>query len=234
MSNTQSVNGPITLAKRTGAILAGGQARRMQKLGQFFKQEKTAFRWVHEHYSNPSHGCIDKGLLLLQKQPLVAWQCQLLRPKVQQLVINANQNQSFYATYGRVVADDPGLPQSQGPLIGILSVLKQSATPWVVFVPIDSPFLPVDYVDRLVFAQKQEPGHLAYYCHADRDYPLCLLAHVNAQRSLKEYIGSGQRRVMPWLKKITAAKVSFRSEQAAWFTNINTPEDYMAAMKQLS
>jgi len=203
----------IDKSQLTGAILAGGQARRMQSLAQQSGQGQK------------QNEAIDKGLVHLAGRPLVAWQQELLQPAVNELIINANQNLERYAAYGRVVPDDDDLPAGQGPLIGLLSVLRHSRTPWVVAVPVDSPFLPADFIDRLGQAQQQHPACRLFYCRAERDYPLCLLAHVEAASGLADYIQAQGRRVMPWLGQYEAVAVEFGPQAAAAFTNINTPRD---------
>lgn len=194
----------------TGAILTGGQARRMQPLAA----------------DQPSgQAPIDKGLLKLKGQPLVAWQHKLLQPQVSEIIINANQNLAQYYPYGRVVPDDVDLPQEQGPMIGLLSIIRHSHTPWVVVVPVDSPFLPGDFVAQLVRARAQQPDRWVFYSRADRDYPLCVLLHTRVADSLTEYVLSDGRRVMPWLRALSAVAVDFGAQAASYFTNINTPQD---------
>lgn len=180
---------------------------------------------------NPEH--IDKGLLPLSGRPLVAWQQAILQPWVQQIIVNTNRNAGQYAPFGQVLADDADLPADQGPLIGLLTLLRHSPTPWVVVVPVDSPFLPDDFVLRLLQAQQEQSGYAAYYCRAERDYPLCLLMHTQIQDDLAQYIASGQRRVVPWLQGIPARAIEFGAEATPWFTNINTPDDLQAAAQRL-
>lgn len=213
----------ISVQDLTGAILAGGQARRMQSLP--VAQRPTAVQ---------TDGSIDKGLLSLQGRPLVAWQRACLKPWVSEIIINANQNHDHYTAFGRVVQDDADLPAHQGPLVGVLSILRHSRTPWVVIVPVDSPFLPEDYVPKLLEAQSNGQGQLAYYCRAQRDYPLCLLIHRDTAKGLANYIQSGQRRVIPWLEQIPAGVVDFGASADEHFANINTPADFEAACEQLS
>lgn len=199
----------ISKTELTGAILAGGQARRMQSLAE--------------------GSVIDKGLLELGGEPLVAWQYRQLMPWVDALIINANQNLEAYRPYGRIVPDDDDLPCAQGPMIGLLSILRHSPSPWVVVIPVDSPFLPADLIEQLLRAQSQQPERQVFYCRADRDYPLCLLLHVDVAPSLADYVLAGGRRVMPWLEKVGAVAVDFGPQASEHFTNINTPEDLQRA-----
>jgi len=206
----------LTAQMLTGLVLAGGQGRRMQAL------------------QSADGNQVDKGLLSLGGQPLVAWQVQQLQPWTSALLINANTNLSQYAQYGPVLADDHSLPTNGGPLIGLLTALRHCGTSWLLCVPVDSPFLPADFAPRLLQAQQQNDQALAFYCRADRDYPLCLLIHVQAQDTLGPYIAAGERRVMPWLHQLGAQAVDFPPQQADAFMNINTPEDLRAAQARLS
>ena len=81
----------------TGAILAGGQARRMQ--GQ------------------------DKGLILFKNKPLIEHVIDIFKPQVGKLVINANRNHTKYGQYGlKIIADE--FNDYLGPLAGMASVLN--------------------------------------------------------------------------------------------------------------
>ena len=63
-----------------GLVLAGGQGRRM--------------------------GGVDKGLQLLQGRPLMQHVIERLRPQVDRVLINANQNLERYAEFGCPVVPD--------------------------------------------------------------------------------------------------------------------------------
>ncbi|MGE5945425.1 MAG: molybdenum cofactor guanylyltransferase MobA, partial [Betaproteobacteria bacterium] len=109
----------------TGVVLAGGMGRRM--------------------------GGVDKGLLELRGRPLAAWVVDRLRPQVDHLLINANQNRERYAEFGcPVVADE--IPDFAGPLAGLHAALSAATTPLVATAPCDSPFLPETLVSRLFSA----------------------------------------------------------------------------------
>src|SRR5260221_13091519 len=105
----------------TGIVLAGGQGRRM--------------------------GGVDKGLQPLHGKPMVEWVLARLRPQVNEVLINANQNPERYAALGhRVVPDAIG--GYAGPLAGLHAGLQAPAHPFVAPGPGDSPFLPGGLVFR--------------------------------------------------------------------------------------
>ena len=107
----------------TGLILAGGRGTRM--------------------------GEADKGLVELFGQPMVAHVAARLRPQVDRLLISANRNPQAYAAHGTVVSDDPADGNAAGPLAGVAAALAAARSSWVVTVPCDAPFFPIDLVVRL-------------------------------------------------------------------------------------
>lgn len=106
----------------TGVILAGGLGRRM--------------------------GSVDKGLQLLNGQPLAQHVAGRLAPQVDELLINANQNGERYAAFGHRVVPDQ-IPDFAGPLAGLHAALSAATHPLVATAPCDSPFLPADLIFRL-------------------------------------------------------------------------------------
>lgn len=99
----------------TGVVLAGGRATRM--------------------------GGIDKGLQLLNGRPLWRHVAEALAPQVDELVISANRHLEQWRASGYPVFRD--IQEGyQGPLAGMLAVMQQVASPWFVFCPCDTPFIP--------------------------------------------------------------------------------------------
>ena len=118
----------------TGLVLAGGQGRRM--------------------------GGVDKGLARLRGRPMVAWVIERFAPQVGELVINANQNLERYREFGYpVVSDD--IRGFAGPLAGLQAGMKAAHHPFVLMVPCDSPFLPLDLAERLYGALEAHQSDLA-------------------------------------------------------------------------
>lgn len=191
----------------TGGILTGGQARRLQELGS-----------------------IDKGLVLLQQRPLVAWVAQTLtQVTAAPLLISANQNIDLYSAYGRVVVDPDALPPFQGPLAGLWAMLEHCCTEWLVVLPVDTPFVPALLLLELWRAHEQQPSAHIFYMQHQRAYPLCLLIHRAVLPTLQRYLLLGERRVQSWLQQEQAVAVNMAHHPAHVFFNINTPSDVKSA-----
>lgn len=194
----------------TGLVLAGGQGSRM-------------------------HGR-DKGLVEFQGQPLAQRAMERLRPQVSQLLVSANRNQAHYEALGvRVLGDS--LDGFQGPLAGMLVGLEHCETEWLQVVPCDVPFFPLDLVERLMNAAEREGCLAAYPLSPSEDgrqqrQPVFLCVKTTAVSGLRDYLGSGGRKIDEWVRSIGVAQVSFDSKNA--FANANTLDELEALSQGLS
>ncbi|MFC3393797.1 molybdenum cofactor guanylyltransferase MobA [Brenneria rubrifaciens] len=179
----------------TGVILAGGQSTRM--------------------------GGRDKGLLELHGIPLYQHVLERLRNQVDEIIISANRNQPVYQQSGcKVVSDiEKGFA---GPLAGILTGMQMATSEWVIFVPCDVPGLPLDLVHRLW--KDKEGKNAAYVTDGHRDHPTLLLINRCFIEPLKNYLRSGDRKLMLFIEQIGAKAVSFADQPNA-LLNLNSPED---------
>jgi molybdopterin-guanine dinucleotide biosynthesis protein A len=185
----------------TGIVLAGGLGRRM--------------------------GSVDKGLQPLQGRPLVAHVLARLRPQVDALIVNANQNQDTYAALGapygaRVVPDAVG--GFAGPLAGLHAGMTAAATPLCVTVPCDSPFLPADLVVRLRDALEAAAAQLAVAKTFDQPHPVFALVRRDVSDHLASFLAAGGRKIDAWYATLRTVEVAFDDEAAA-FENINTRDE---------
>lgn len=179
----------------TGVILAGGQGRRM--------------------------GYEDKGLLLLQGEPLYQHVLRRFRPQVNIVLISANRNIDRYQLSGcQVVCDS--LPDYPGPLAGMLSGLRHSPSEWVAFCACDTPWIPEDFVARL---WQNKTGAPAVWVKSSlRDHPALALVNRSLADDLETWLLSGERRLMQFLRESGGHAVTFTDPESA-FRNINTPDD---------
>jgi molybdopterin-guanine dinucleotide biosynthesis protein A len=184
----------------TGVVLAGGRGTRM--------------------------GSVDKGLQLLNGQPLALHVAQRLLPQVGQLAINANQNLDHYREFGFPVWPDT-LQGFHGPLAGLHTALSHCETPYLVSTPCDSPFVPLDLAARLALALEQHDAEAAVAATGAspplQPQPVFCLLRTTLQPRLERCLIDGGRRVNEWLASLRVAQVHFEDEAA--FRNINTAED---------
>ena len=148
----------------TAGILAGGAGRRM--------------------------GGADKGWVQWHGRAMVMHVATALRPQCSRLLISANRNLQAYESVGdRVLRDaESGF---NGPLAGVLSLLKACTQRYLLLAPVDAVRLPLDLLDRLA-----APGAaIAVASLAGRlHYPCCLIDRVrvrapdNAEGSMRDWM----------------------------------------------
>ncbi|MDD5240260.1 MAG: molybdenum cofactor guanylyltransferase [Sulfuricella sp.] len=191
--------------KISAVILAGGQARRM--------------------------GGADKGLTLLGGRPLIAWVLESIAPQVDELFISANRNLDQYRQFGQLVLTDIS-PDFQGPLAGLRRAMAEATHPLILCVPCDTPFLPVDLVERLAGALEKSGAEIAFPVCGGQIHRAACLCRRSLLPSLANFIDQGGRRVGEWQSGLRRIEVPFEDEHA--FLNFNTPDELAAGEKQLN
>lgn len=184
----------------TGLVLAGGRGSRM--------------------------GGVDKGLLSLDQRPLVDHVLQRLAPQVNGLMISANRNIERYAQFGHPLVPDQ-LADFAGPLAGLEAGMQRCPTPYLVSVPCDSPFFPLDLVKRLAEALSAERASIAVAKTGERLHPVFCLMRTFSLPDLQAFTSAGGRRMELWLKRLKWVACPFDDVPEA-FVNINTPEQLRA------
>ncbi len=169
-------------------------------------------------------GHADKGLLQLAGKALV----QHLANRYANLpvLLSANRHLELYAQLGFTVIPDAD-DSYAGPLAGVLQGLHHMHSDWLLTLPCDTPFLPLDLPMRLLTAAEQAHAKLAFVRTPVQSHPVIMLCHYSLEPSLREFLASGQRKVGLWQKNEHAIAVDFPDEPA--FFNINTPADLQQA-----
>ncbi|HZF74499.1 MAG TPA: molybdenum cofactor guanylyltransferase MobA [Acetobacteraceae bacterium] len=192
-------------------ILAGGLARRM--------------------------GGGDKPLRTLGGRPLLDHVLDRLRPQAAAVVLNANGDPARFADYGLPVVPD-GLPDYPGPLAGVLAALDWAAErhpdlAWVASAPGDSPFIPVDLVERLHAARAAAGVPLACARSAGQAHPPIGLWPVALRGDLRAALLAGERKIDRWTARHGCAHADWPDAPLDPFFNANTPEELAEAERLL-
>ena len=181
----------------TGLVLAGGQGSRM--------------------------GGVDKGLQVFRGKPMVAHVIERFAPQVDELLINANRNPEAYGRFGhRVIADE--IDGFAGPLAGFERGLAHATGNLVMTVPCDSPFLPLDLVERLRCRartrngatrrrENRRPGASRLLAHAPRRALVIARLPRLGPAQDRQLVRRASRRGSPF------------DDEAEAFLNINTREE---------
>lgn len=209
----------------TGLVLAGGLGQRMGR---------------------------EKGLQPFAGQPLAARALQRLRGQTGAQAINANRELTAYAALGHPVWTDAEPALALGPLAGVLSGLRHATTPWLLTVPCDVPYFPLDLAPRLsaglcpastggahpiavvrawapddhdlsAWPQSLPKAPAAPAGRVPRQ-PVFALLHRSLADDLAQWLAGGGRKVGAWMARHAAVEVEFEAAQTpAWaFANANT------------
>ncbi|NLS12647.1 molybdenum cofactor guanylyltransferase MobA [Vibrio sp. SM6] len=176
-------------------ILAGGQASRM--------------------------GGNDKGLILLNSEPLIAHVIKKLSLQVDKITINANRNIETYRQFAPVISDE--FADYPGPLGGIHAGLSHAQTDWVGFVPCDSPMIADDLVRRFCNAVEAKTD-IVVASDGQFHQPVFTLFHRRVLPKLTAFLERGERKIVCFYHECQTQFVDF-SDNPNCFINLNTPEE---------
>jgi molybdopterin-guanine dinucleotide biosynthesis protein A len=194
----------IQLGQIVGVILAGGRAERM--------------------------GGGDKGLREVGGKAILARVIERVRPQVDALVLNANGDPARFTAFGLPVVPD-SIPDFAGPLAGVLAGLDWAAihhpqAQYIVTVPADGPFVPLDLVRHLATTLTTEDAELVTAASGAQTYPVVGLWPVKLRQALTK---EGVHKVDAWTRRFCRAIATFPAEPVDPFFNANTPEQLAEA-----
>ncbi|WP_084673377.1 molybdenum cofactor guanylyltransferase [Paenibacillus sp. HW567] len=198
----------------TGVILAGGTSRRMGT---------------------------DKALLPLAGKPLIAYTAARLLQLAATVVIACGQEErEAYRTLHLPMIPDryPGL----GPLAGLHAALMEARTEWVVLLACDLPFASEGLLRHMLalIAGGTAVQAIVPVTSEGKVQPLLALYHRSILPELDEALMQNELRVMDFLAGLAVHYVHEEDYPEGPGThglsllNMNTPEDYEAALKQAS
>ncbi len=192
-----------------GVILAGGRSRRMAGA--------------------------NKALQPLAGKPLLSHVIARFQPQCCSLCLSVESIEPLWDRFGlQQVADTQA--GSNGPLGGVLAALEvtRHQSEWLMLVPCDAPFLPLELAKRLGDCASSEQRLAALVSYQDEWQPTFSLWHrkllpalrqaVTGQnkRGLKEFLLTQSPAVMHWPEQRLA-------QQPSPFFNINSPQDLAEA-----
>jgi molybdopterin-guanine dinucleotide biosynthesis protein A len=179
----------------------------------------------------------DKCLRLLGGKPILAHIIERLKPQVSDIVINANGDASRFASFGLPVVPD-SVAGFAGPLAGIHAGLEwvkanRPDSRYGVTVATDTPFLPLDLVQRFLAESAHRPSLLVARSDAGT-HPVVGLWPVALAAEIEQSLKQGMRKVGGWTEQHGAVAVSFPPGEIGGrsidpFFNINRPGDLAEA-----
>ena len=176
----------------------------------------------------------DKAFVLLNKKPKLSHVIDRLNKQTKNIVLNSNKNPEVFKSFKIKVMSDT-VKDFPGPLAGVLSGMEwfnieNKKIKWVLSVPIDSPFFPLDLIKKLHFSLKNSNKLIAVAKSNKKIHPVLALWNMSLLNPIKNAINNDIRKIDLFTEPYQPQIVDFVSKIDPFF-NINTPEDLKMAEK---
>jgi len=194
-----------------GAILAGGQSKRMGK---------------------------DKLFLELNNKKLIEHTLDKVKKYLKKIIIITNQDNEFFFKNNLTTVKDC-IEGQLGPLVGILTAMKWakenlSKCSWIATFPCDTPFFPESIIKSFIEESKKKESLILCASSHGRKHNIFGLWSLDLYDKLKnDLINKKIRKVQDWTEKNKIKNLEFKFKDYDPFFNINTEED-LAFAKKLS
>ena len=192
-----------------GAILAGGQSKRMGK---------------------------DKLFLELNNKKLIKHTIDKVKKYLKELIIVTNQDNEFFSKNNLITVKDC-IQGQLGPLVGILTAMKWAKEnlkncSWIATFPCDTPFFPESIIENFIQESKKRESLILCASSHGRRHNIFGLWSLDLYDKLREdLINSKVRKVQDWTEKNKIKNLEFKFKDYDPFFNINTLEDLKFAKK---
>jgi len=183
----------ILREQATAIILAGGKGSRM--------------------------GGVDKGLLPVGGEPLIAHIIRQLEDHFDEVIIGTNEVGKYAFLNRKTVPDDI---KDQGPLMGILSCLKASASEVNFITACDIPVMNIRLIRNMINLSA-EVDVVMPVAGNDKYEPLYAVYRKSVIRAAEQVLSSPGRRIIELLRHVPVKLIPFDDSQ--WYQNLNTREE---------
>jgi len=186
-----------------GAILAGGQSKRMGK---------------------------DKIFLELNNKKLIEHTIDKVKKYLKEVIIITNQDNEFFSKNNLTTVKDC-IEGQLGPLVGILTAMKWAKEnlnkcSWIATFPCDTPFFPESIIKSFIEESKKKESLILCASSHGRKHNIFGLWSLDLYDKLKDdLINKKVRKVQDWTEKNKIKNLEFKFKDYDPFFNINTEED---------
>jgi molybdopterin-guanine dinucleotide biosynthesis protein A len=205
---------PIRVGALVGAVLAGGEGRRL----------------------GPG---VEKPFRRLHGKPLIVHALDRLRPQVAGVVISTHGDVAPFQRFGVPVVCDTVVPDSDGrrpgPLAGVLAAMawarrQHPFSPWLLTVPVDVPFLPLDLTAYLAGHMHVPEAEILTVRYRGRVHHAIAVWSTELLPALEQAVTvDGVRSIERFASGRETAALDWPRRRGDPFLNINTPADLARA-----
>ena len=188
-----------------GCILSGGKGRRIGGQG--------------------------KAFINLSGKPLIYHSIENIKNQVTVLSINARNNKDYNSLDYPVILDEFNQDtDGSGPLAGILTAINWAKSlkednRYVATIPVDLPFLPKDFINRMLLEINIYKPSVAVASSNNRLHPVAAVWSLDLADRLRIALIDGTRKIDDFTSNIDTISVDWKYDSLDPFFNVNTPED---------
>jgi len=192
-----------------GAILAGGQSKRMRK---------------------------DKLFLEINNKKLIEHTIDKVKKYLKEVIIITNQDNEYFSKNNLITVKDC-IEGQLGPLVGILTAMKWAKEnltkcSWIATFPCDTPFFPESIIKNFIHESEKNESLILCASSHGRKHNIFGLWSLDLYDKLKDdLINKKVRKVHDWTEKNKIKNLEFKFKDYDPFFNINTHEDLEFAKK---
>ena len=192
-----------------GAILAGGQSKRMGK---------------------------DKLFLEINNKKLIKHTIDKVKKYLKEVIIITNQDNEFFSKNNLITVKDC-IEGQLGPLVGILTAMKWAKEnltkcSWIATFPCDTPFFPESIIRSFIKESEKKESLILCASSHGRKHNIFGLWSLDLYDKLKDDLMNKKiRKVQDWTEKNKIKNLEFEFKDYDPFFNINTKEDLEFAKK---
>ena len=192
-----------------GAILAGGQSKRMGK---------------------------DKLFLEFNNKKLIEHTIDKVKKYLKKVIIITNQDNKFFSKNNLITVEDC-IEGQLGPLVGILTAMKWAKEnlnkcSWIATFPCDTPFFPESIIESFIKESEKKESLILCASSHGRKHNIFGLWSLDLYDKLKDdLINKKVRKVQDWTEKNKIKNLEFTFKDYDPFFNINTEKDLEFAKK---
>ena len=192
-----------------GAILAGGQSKRMGK---------------------------DKLFLELNNKKLIEHTIDKVKKYLKEVIIVTSQENEFFSKNNLTTVKDC-IKGQLGPLVGILTAMKWAKEnltncSWIATFPCDTPFFPESIIENFIQESKKRESLILCASSHGRKHNIFGLWSLDLYDKLEnDLVNKKIRKVQDWTDKNKIKNLEFKFKDYDPFFNINTEEDLELAKK---
>ena len=192
-----------------GAILAGGQSKRMGK---------------------------DKLFLEINNKKLIEHTIDKVKKYLKEVIIITNQDNEYFSKNNLITVKDC-IEGQLGPLVGILTAMKWAKEnltkcSWIATFPCDTPFFPESIIKNFIRESEKKESLILCASSHGRKHNIFGLWSLDLYDKLQDdLINKKVRKVQDWTEKNKIKNLEFKFKDYDPFFNINTQEDLEFAKK---